>query len=97
VPEGLQQWWEAGVYENTYVNDRGIWKIKVLDYNLTFHGTYEKGWAYWDRPDMAPATMTYPEDPIGPDELIDAPKSWPHTSVVPFHYPHPVTGKPWKG
>jgi hypothetical protein len=46
---------------------------------------------------MAPATMTYPEDPIGPDELIDAPKTWPHTSVVPFHYPHPVTGKPWRG
>jgi len=97
VPPGLQQWWEAGVYENTYVNDRGIWKIKRLDYNLTFHGTYEKGWAYWDRPDMAPATMTYPEDPLGPDELINSPQTWPHTSVVPFHYPHPVTGKPWKG
>jgi hypothetical protein len=97
VPPGLQQWWEAGIYENTYVSDRGTWKIKVLNYNLTFHGTYEKGWAYWDRADMAPATETYPADPLGPDALTDSPKSWPHTSVVPFHYPHPVTGKPWTG
>jgi hypothetical protein len=23
------------------------------------------------------------------------PKFWPHTRVVPFHYPHPVTGERW--
>jgi hypothetical protein len=41
---------------------------------------------------------TYPEDPIGPDELITDPKPvlWPDTDVVPFHYPHPVTGRWWK-
>ena len=37
----------------------------------------------------------YPEDPLGPDALIDpAPRLWPATDTVPFHYPHPVTGKP---
>jgi hypothetical protein len=37
----------------------------------------------------------YPEDPLGPDALIDPqPRLWPATDVVPFHYPHPVTGKP---
>ena len=33
----------------------------------------------------------------GPDELIEPkPVMWPETSVVPFHYEHPVTGKRWQ-
>jgi hypothetical protein len=38
---------------------------------------------------------TFPEDPLGPDTLIDPkPRLWPATDTVPFHYPHPVTGQP---
>jgi hypothetical protein len=33
-------------------------------------------------------------DPLGPDELIEQKMLWPDTRVIPFHYPHPVTGKP---
>jgi hypothetical protein len=45
---------------------------------------------------LTPMTKTYPEDPNGPDVLLgEPPKVWPHTRVVPFHYPHPVTGKVW--
>src|SRR5665213_3356819 len=41
------------------------------------------------------ATTRFPQDPLGPDELIDpAPRLWPATDTVAFHYPHPVTGKP---
>jgi len=41
------------------------------------------------------AKTTYPTDPLGPDALIDpAPRLWPATDIVGFHYPHPVTGKP---
>ena len=41
------------------------------------------------------AKKLYPEDPIGPDELLDPqPRLWPATDIVPFHYNHPVTGKP---
>src|SRR5450631_1734309 len=25
-------WWEGGIYENDYVRDNGVWKIKVLRY-----------------------------------------------------------------
>ncbi len=94
-PGQLQQWWEGGIYENEYVRRDGIWKIKVLDYNLVFHATFEQGWAHWERRDFN-ARTTYPENPIGPDELIPGRASWPDTPVVPFHYPHPVTGAPWK-
>ncbi len=43
-------------------------------------------------------TKTSPEDPNGPDEITgEPPYVWPKSRVVPFHYPHPVTGKMWKG
>ena len=89
------QWWEAGVYENTYVRDGGVWKIKVLNYGLSWQADYEKGWAH-SKPYEGPFfTATYPEDPRGPDEIgAERPAFWPQTAVVPFHFPHPVTGRP---
>ena len=43
---------------------------------------------------MPNASVTYPEDPYGPDELLEnAPRLWPETTTLPFHYRHPVTGK----
>ena len=43
---------------------------------------------------MPNASVTYPEDPYGPDELLaNAPRLWPETTTLPFHYRHPVTGK----
>ena len=93
-----RQWWEGGIYENQYVREGGVWKLKVLNYNPFWHADYETGWAH-TRPEYVPmASVLYPEDPAGPDELITpTPRLWPHTDVVTFHYPHPVTGKPWQG
>lgn len=92
-----RQWFEGGIYENTYVCDDGTWKIKRLNYRAFWHGTFEKGWAYTPPNYVPNATMTFPEDPFGPDELIEnAPELWPNTEVVPFHYAHPVTGR-WLG
>ena len=72
----------------------GIWKIKKLFYRAFWHGTMEEGWAHTP-PDYVPnASVTYPEDPYGPDEpLENAPRLWPETTTLPFHYKHPVTGK----
>lgn len=87
-----RQWWEAGVYENTYIKEDGIWKIKLLNYNLQWQATFEDGWADADVISIN-SPVTYPEDPLGPDELHAVPpKLWPQTYCVPFHYPHPVTG-----
>jgi len=92
-----QQWWEGGVYENEYVCEQGVWKIQVLNYNVTYHGLYEQGWAHTPRDLVSLFTKTYPEDPLGPDALIEPkPALWPQTQVVPFHYVHPVTGKVWQ-
>lgn len=91
-----QQWWEGGIYENEYVRKAGVWKIKLLNYRPIWHAEFDKGWAY-TRPEYIPAfSETYPDNPLGPDELDpDFPGLWPVTDTVPFHYAHPVTGKPW--
>ena len=94
----LNQWWEGGMYENTYVREKGIWKIKELSYRPFWHADYETGWAHTRVPYVPPFSETYPDNPTGPDELDkNYAGLWPNTDVVPFHYPHPVTGAVWKG
>jgi carotenoid cleavage dioxygenase len=91
-----RQWWEGGIYENEYVRENGIWKIRLLNYNPFWHADFDKGWAY-TKPEYIPAqSETWPDNPNGPDELDkDFPGLWPNTKTVPFHYAHPVTGEPW--
>ena len=91
-----RQWWEGGIYENKYVREGGIWKLKLLNYRVVFHGLYDKGWAYTPAAFTPFASKLFPEDPIGPDALMTSkPVLWPETEVLPFHYAHPVTGKKW--
>jgi SnoaL-like domain len=92
-PRLPRQWWEAGVYENEYVKEDGVWKIEVLNYNLSWQADFDKGWAHSSPYNGRFFDKTFPDDPAGPDELTAAaPAFWPHTPIVPFHYPHPVTG-----
>jgi len=88
-------WWEGGIYENSYVRENGVWKIKAIRYYPFWHGTFEEGWAKTPI-DYVPNFKTlYPEDPRGPDAFIEPqPRLWPATDTVAFHYPHPVTGNP---
>ena len=91
-----KQWWEGGIYENDYVRENGVWKIQVLNYTAVYHGLYESGWAHTPPRFVPFFTETFPANPGGPDVLVEPqPVIWPDTSVVPFHYAHPVTGKRW--
>lgn len=97
VPNFPDQCWEGGIYENEYVKVNGVWQIKRQIYNMLWQADYEPGWAK-SGVHLPPILKTFPENPIGPDELLpSAPNTWPNTRVVPFHYAHPVTGKNWKG
>ncbi len=93
---GTFQRWESALYENTYVKEDGAWRIAVLDLRHAWLCTFERGWAHspiWE--DYV--SVRYPEDPDGPDEISDSDwRMWPDTRVLPFHYPHPVTGR-WVG
>jgi SnoaL-like domain len=93
-PEGLPlQFMEAGIYENDYVREGGVWKIKRLDYLMQWQGDYEKGWSKTTS-HLQPLETCYPENPTGPDELRtgDIRQTWPHRQDVPMHFAHPKFG-----
>ncbi|MEO6389323.1 MAG: nuclear transport factor 2 family protein [Croceibacterium sp.] len=85
--------WRDGIYENTYVNDGGIWKLKSLHLYVNFVAPYERGWAR-----LAPgeglaqseAARAFPPD--RPPTSMYHP--FPETQVPPFQARNPVTGRP---
>jgi hypothetical protein len=88
--------WEGGIYEHGYIKEDGVWKIHRFNYTMLWQADYHKGWDH-DEVHLKPFEKLYPEDPLGPNRFAEAAKPvWPHTQVVPFHYPHPVTGEMWK-
>lgn len=93
------QFLEAGIYENEYVREDGAWKIKVFNYRIVYQARLEEGWAHTGLEPLMVSTyeQCFPENPRGPDELRPPPPVWPQTFIMPFHYPHPVTGKALPG
>ena len=80
--------WGAGVYENDFIKEDGVWKINYLHGYQTFYTLYEDGWA------KKASAMFAPYDRLPPD----APQSvaydpYPAAFVPPFHYPNPVSGR----
>src|ERR1700753_4135573 len=65
----------------------------IVDFPF-WHGTNEHGWQFTPPDYVPPFAKTLADgDPLGPDELLKHDERlWPDTRVVPFHYPHPVTG-----
>ncbi|MFV0644092.1 MAG: nuclear transport factor 2 family protein [Sphingomonadaceae bacterium] len=91
---GPRQWWEGGLYENTYKKGTdGKWRIHVLNYFPHWHADFDKGWAYTEAEYVPFPKVLYPEDPSGPDELIEDHWLWPTHKLLPFHMKHPITGE----
>ena len=94
-PEGMPaQFLEAGIYENDYIREDGVWKIERLDYVLQWQADYEKGWA-GTVAHLQPLLEAFPANPTGPDRLlpeITRRETWPHRQDVPMHFAHPRFG-----
>lgn len=92
---GERQDMSAGIYENTYVKEDGVWKIASLVYCESWRVDYLGDLNRTPIPEYPlPAPMTYPEDPHGPDKVSNYNcRPWPYVGITPpMHYPHPVTG-----
>jgi hypothetical protein len=88
--------WRDGIYENTYVREEGVWKIKSLHLYVNFVAPYERGWARLRGNDgltQSEASRAFPPD-RGPTETY-APL--PAVQVPDFQARHPVTGRPVGG
>jgi hypothetical protein len=80
--------WGIGNYENQYVKQNGVWKIKALYSVFRMYTPYAEGWAKSANPNTRPEKDLPPDRP--PTVVYDI---YPATYITPVHYPHPVTGK----
>ena len=81
--------WGHNYYENDYVKEDGVWKMKKLHGPFNMYSGYKLGWL----DDVV--VNTFPEKfkpwPDLPPTVIYL--TYPNYYVEPFHYPNPVTGK----
>jgi SnoaL-like domain len=85
--------WRDGIYENTYVREAGVWKLKSLHLYVNFVAPYEKGWARLKPGEglvQSEASRVFPPDRAATAHY----KPFPETQVPPFQAANPVTGKP---
>ncbi len=80
--------WSEGTYENTFVKENGVWKLKSLHYYPTFISAYDKGWGEDAQPVPGASSTLPPDRP--PTEIYAI---YPHAFVPPFHYRNPATGE----
>jgi hypothetical protein len=78
--------WGGGTYENEYVKEGTIWKIKTLHAYSRFRTPYADGWGKSALPSTRLEKNFLPDRP--PTVSYDP---YPATFVAPFHYKNPVT------
>jgi len=77
-----------GIFENEYVKDGGVWKIAAMRVFGRMRTDYDKG-PQFSLPLDGPSATLAPDRP--PTQKYQA---HPVVFYPPFHYGHPVTGKP---
>ncbi len=79
--------WGEGPYENEYVKENGVWKIKTLHWYQALFVPYAGGWQ--TNPDPTGGKLA--SDKLPPDRppTVDY-KTWPDTYIPPFSFPNPV-------
>jgi hypothetical protein len=88
--------WRDGIYENAYVRENGVWKIKSLHLYVNFVAPYERGWARLSGGEglvQSEAAIAFPPD-RGPTQSY---VPFPAVHVPEFQARHPVTGRPVGG
>jgi len=83
---GGDAFWAEGPYENEYVKDGGVWKIKSLHWYQALLVPYAGGWQNQPDPTGGRAVTTLSPDRPPSVEY----KTWPDTYVPAFSFANPV-------
>jgi hypothetical protein len=77
----------AGIWENGYIKEDGIWKFQKLFFNNIFSSPWEDGWV----------KTPYLPNPPNKDRPAPGPNThfatYPSGYIFPYHYKNPVTGE----
>jgi hypothetical protein len=79
--------WGAGTYENEYVRQGGVWKIRKLHFFVKFYAPYEGGWTRVAK-DYASGYGKSKVRPTRPTSVKY--EAYPAQFTPPFHYENPV-------
>jgi len=90
---GQEEWWIGGVYENDYVNEDGVWKIKTLRYCSTWAAPYNSGWKNPVSPQGRFPWQKAAKGAGRADRKTTCPELYLAGKVIPFKFAHPVTGQ----
>jgi len=79
----------ASLYENEFVKENGVWKYSIDHTFNTWTAGYDGGWARNPGRGVPGPSKTFPPD-TPPTFTF---QMFPTVYEIPFHYPHPVTGR----
>ncbi len=79
----------ASLYENEFVKEDGLWKFSIDHTFNTWTAGYDGGWARNPGRTVPGPSRTFPPD-TPPTFTF---QMFPNVYEIPFHYPHPVTGR----
>jgi hypothetical protein len=80
--------WMGGIYENEFVEEDGIWKLRKDQVFNTYFVNYAEGWK--NNQPRQPPGINNDNPPDAPPTLIF--EMYPSAFLPPYHYPNPVTG-----
>jgi hypothetical protein len=83
-----EAYWEVSVYDNRFVKEDGLWKVREMRVFPVFRSAYGEGWGK----SRIVETLT---GTLAPDKPLPVPDAGAQDRIVPaFVSAHPVTGKP---
>jgi hypothetical protein len=81
--------WEVSIFDNRFVKEDGLWKVREMRVFPMFRSEYSKGWG------KSRIVETPPTGALAPSVPLPADDAGEQDRIVPaFVSTHPVTGKP---
>jgi len=83
------------IYEMEYIKENGIWKIYTLAFQMLYAFQPSKqNISHETAPETVDDEMSPENMKLSPDEWAEFDTQYPSGYILPFHFHHPVTGKP---